>query len=117
VKHNGPIGLSAYLRIYCIILLPNAIFLAAAALALSVLLRDRYLAYAAAIGTCAGLFYLYTQGHNHWLYNPLLFQLWDYGDLIGGANHSRILDNRLYILILAFLFIKLAHLWHRRNST
>ncbi|HEX7531185.1 MAG TPA: ABC transporter permease [Pyrinomonadaceae bacterium] len=64
-KHNGPIELSAYLRIYCIILIPNAIFMAAAALVLNVLLRDRYLTYAAAIGTCAGLFYLYSQGHNH----------------------------------------------------
>ncbi len=116
-KHNGPIELSAYLGIYCIILIPNAIFMAAAALALNVLLRDRYLTYAAAIGTCAGLFYLYSQGHNHWLYNPLLFQFWNYPDLIGGANHSRILDNRLYILILSFLFIKLAHLSCQRNST
>ena len=61
-KHNGPIELSAYLRIYCIILIPNAIFLAAAALALNVLLRDRYLTYAAAIGTCAGLFLLVLAG-------------------------------------------------------
>jgi ABC-2 type transport system permease protein len=117
LKHNGPIEISAYLRIYCIILVPNAIFMAAAALVLNVLLRDRYLTYAAAISTCSGLFYFYSQGHNHWLYNPLLFQLWDYGDLIGGANHSRILDNRLYILILSFLFIKLAHLSCQRNST
>jgi ABC-type transport system involved in multi-copper enzyme maturation permease subunit len=117
LKHNGPIEISAYLRIYCIILIPNAIFMAAAALTLNVLLRDRYLTYAAAIGTCAGLFYLYSQGHNHWLYNPLLFQFWNYPDLIGGANHSRILDNRLYILILSFLFIKLAHLSCQRNST
>jgi hypothetical protein len=116
IKHNGPIDLSAYLRIYCIILIPNAIFLAAAALALNVLLRDRYLAYAAAIATCSGLFYLYTQGHNHWLYNPLLFQLWDYPDLIGGANHSRVLDNRLYILFLTFLFVGLAHLLFPRKS-
>jgi ABC-2 type transport system permease protein len=115
-KHNGPIELSAYLRIYCIILIPNAIFLAAAALALSVLLRDRYLAYAAAIGTCAGLFYLYSQGHNHWLYNPLLFQLWSYPDLVGGRNYSQILQHRIYILTLAALFIGLAHLWYPRKS-
>jgi ABC-2 type transport system permease protein len=116
VKHNRPIEFSAYLRIYCIILIPNAIFLAAAALALNVLLRDRYLTYAAAIGTCAGLFYLYTQGHNHWLYNPLLFQLWDYGDLVGGGNYSQILQHRIYILTLAALFIGLAHLCYPRKS-
>jgi hypothetical protein len=90
--------------------------LAAAALALNVSLRDRYLTYAAAIGTCAGLFYLYTQGHNHWLYNPLLFQLWDYGDLSSGAKHSRIIWNRLYILALASVFLSFAHLWYPRKS-
>lgn len=116
LKHNGPIELLAYGRIYFLILVPNSIFLAAAALALNLLLRDRYLTYAAAIGTCAGLFYLYTQGHNHWIYNPILFQLWDYSDLIGGVNHSRILWHRLYILILAFLFIGLAHLCYQRKS-
>ena len=115
-KHNGPIELSAYLRIYCIILIPNAIFMAAAALVLNVLLRDRYLTYAAAIGTCAGLFYLYSQGHNHWLYNPLLFQLWSYPDLVGGRNYSQILQHRIYILTLAALFIGLAHLWYPRKS-
>jgi hypothetical protein len=98
------------------ILFPNAVFMAAAALALNVFLRDRYVTYAAAIGTCGGLFYLYTQGHNGWLYNPMLFQLWDYPDLIDGANHSRILENRLYILILAFLFVGLAHLLYPRTS-
>jgi ABC-type transport system involved in multi-copper enzyme maturation permease subunit len=116
LKHNGPIELSAYLRIYCIILIPNAIFLAAAALTLNVLLRDRYLTYAVAIGTCAGLFYLYSQGHNHWLYNPLLFQLWNYSDLVGGRNYSQILQHRIYILTLVALFIGLAHLWYPRKS-
>jgi ABC-2 type transport system permease protein len=116
LKHNGPIELAAYVRIYGLILIPNAIFMAAAALALNVLLRDRYLTYAAAIGTCAGLFYLYSQGHNHWLYNPLLFQLWDYGDLIGGANYSQLLQHRIYILTLAAIFIGLAHLGYPRHS-
>jgi ABC-2 type transport system permease protein len=116
VKHNGPIELVAYLRVYGLILIPNAIFLAGTALALSVLLRDRYLTYAAAIGTCVGLFYLYTRGHNHWLYNPLLFQLWDYPDLVGGRNYSRILWHRIYILSLASLFLRLAHLCYPRNS-
>jgi len=116
LKHNGPIELAAYLRIYGLILIPNAIFLAAAALTLNVLLRDRYVTYAAAIGICSGLFYLYTQGHNGWLYNPLLFQLWNYSDLIGGANHSQILQYRIYILALAALFIGLAHLCYQRKS-
>ncbi len=115
LKHNGPIELQAYLRIYSLILVPNAIFMTAAVLMLNVLLRDRYLTYATAIGICSGLFYLYTQGHNHWLYNPVLLALWDYPDLIGGANHSRILWHRIYILTLAALFIGLAHLCYPRE--
>ncbi len=116
VKHNGPIELSAYLRIYGIILIPNAICLAAAALALNIVLRDRYVTYAAAIGICTGLFYLYTQGHKGWFYNPMLFHLWDYADLIGGRNYSQILEHRIYILTLAVLFIGLAHLCYPRKS-
>lgn len=116
VKHNGPIEFSAYLRTCWIISIPNAIFLAAVALALCVLLRERYLTYAVAIGICAGLFYLYTQGHNHWLYNPVLFQLWDYADLSGGPQHSYIIWSRLYILALASSFLSFAHLWYPRRA-
>ena len=116
LKHNGPIELSAYARIYLVIVLPNAIFMAAAALALNVLVRDRYLNYALTIGVCAGLFYLYTQGHNHWLYNPLLFQLWKYADLSGGAKHSAIIWNRVYILALSSLFVSIAHFWYPRKA-
>lgn len=115
LKHNGPIEFAAYLRIYGLILIPNAIFLAAAVLVVNVFLRDRYVTYAAAIGICASLFYLYSQGHNGWLYNPLLFQLWDYADLIGGAKYSQILRHRTYILTLAAVFIGLAHLCYQRK--
>lgn len=115
-KRNGPIELTTYAKIYFVLVAPNAIFMAAAALSLSVLVRDRYLTYALAIGVGAGLFYLYTQGHNHWLYNPLLFQLWDYADLSGGAKDSHILWNRLYIFALASLFVWFAQLWYPRKS-
>ncbi len=114
VKHNGPIELLTYARVYFVIVVPNAIFMAAAALLLNVLARDRYLAYALAIGICSGLFYLYSQGHNHWLYNPVLFQLWDYAGLAGGARH--ILWNRIYILALSNSFLFLAHFWYPRKS-
>ena len=117
LKQNGPIELLAYLRIYSLILIPNAIFMAAAVLMLNVLLRDRYVTYAATIGICSGLFYLYSQGHNHWLYNPLLFQLWTYADLVGGANYSQILQYRIYSLALAALFMGLAHLCYPRKLT
>jgi hypothetical protein len=116
LKHNGPVELEAYLRIYFLILLPNAIFMAAAVLALNVLLRDRYVTYAAAIGICAGLFYLYSQGYNGWFYNPMLFQLWNYPDLIGGQNFSRILWHRAYCLALAVIFLSVAHFCFPRCS-
>ncbi len=114
-KRNSPIELAAYLRIYGLILIPNTIFMAAATLALSVLLRNRYLTYAATIGTCAGLFFLYSQGHNHWVYNPFLFQLWNYADLSGGPNQVWILEHRLYVLALSAIFILVAHLAYRRR--
>ncbi len=113
VKHNGPIELLAYARIYFVIVTPNAIFMAAAALLLNVVARDRYLAYALAIGICSGLFYLYSQGHNHWLYNPLLVQIWDYASLGGGARY--ILWNRIYVLALSGLSLSFAHLWLPRK--
>jgi ABC-type transport system involved in multi-copper enzyme maturation permease subunit len=115
VKHNGPIELMTYAKIYFVIVVPNAIFISAAALSLGVLVRDRYLTYALAIGVGAGLFYLYSQSHNHWLYNPLLFQLWDYADLSGGAKDAHILWNRIYILGLAGLFLSFAHFWYPRK--
>jgi ABC-type transport system involved in multi-copper enzyme maturation permease subunit len=116
-KHNGPIEFSAYLRIYGVVLIPNAIFLAAAALAQNVLLRERYLTYAAAIGTCAGLFYLYSQGHNGWFYNPVLFQLWQNADLTSGGNRlAQILAQRVFWMAIAFVGLSLAHLFCRRPS-
>jgi hypothetical protein len=115
-KHDGPVELLAYLRIYWLVLLTNAIFLAASVIVLNVLLRERYVTYAAVVCTCAALFYLYAQGHNHWLYNPLLFQLWNYQDLAGGSGHSMILSNRAYVLALAAVFLTLAHLLYPRRS-
>ncbi len=105
LKHNG------------IIVIPNAIFLAAAALFFSTLLRDRYLAYAVAIGTCSGLFYLYSQGHIGWLYNPLLWQLWKDSDLTGGGSRiPQILAQRIHLLAIALACLSFAKLFSRRPS-
>ena len=57
----------------------------APSIALNVLLRDKYFTYALSIGTGVGLFYLYSQGYNHWLYNPVLYNLWTYSDLTGAG--------------------------------
>lgn len=112
LKGNSPLELLAYGKVYSLVLIPNAIFLAAASLAIHVLLRSRYLAYIIAIGISTGLFYLYSQGHIHWVYNPLLYQLWRYPDLGGRL----ILQHRAYVIALAFLFIVVAHLGYRRRT-
>jgi hypothetical protein len=111
VKHDAPLELWAYVKVYSLILIPNAIFLAAASLALHALLRSRYLAYAVAIGVCVGLVYLYSQGHNAWFYNPLLYQRWSYAEL----TSSPIFLQRAYLLALSIVFIALAHLGYRRT--
>ena len=78
---------------------------------LNALLRNKYLANVVAVGTAAGLLYLYNTGHNHWLYNPLLYQLWTYPDLTG----TTILTYRLYCLGLAILCLVVAHLCFQRK--
>ncbi len=115
VKGNTPLELSAYLNVYSLILVPNAVFLCATGLALHVLLPGRYLAYVAGIGICVGLFYFYSQGHTGSLYNPLLFKLWSYSDL-AGPNQLRILMHRGYTLALAAGLITLAHLANARRT-
>ena len=114
-KGDRPVEVMTYLRVYFWILIPNAIFLSAAATFLKVLLRDRYLTYVAAIGISVGLFYFYSQGHNRPLYNPLLFRLWKYEDLLT-ANLSQIAQHRAYVLIISLVLLVLAHLLYQRHS-
>lgn len=115
---HRPIELAAYLRVDALILLPSVIFIAGASVLLNVLLRDKYLAYAVSIATGGALFYLYSQGYYHWLYNPALYQLWTYADLTGaGNNGTRILTHRIYILALTVASLALAHLFFQRKAT
>jgi ABC-2 type transport system permease protein len=117
-RGHAPIEIAAYLRVDALILLPSVIFIAGASVLLNVLLRDKYLAYAVSIAIGGGLFYLYGQGYNHWLYNPALYQLWTYTDLTGaGNNGARILTHRIYILALAAACLALAHLFFQRKAT
>jgi len=113
IKGNTPLELSAYLNVYLLILVPNAIFLCATWLALHVLLPSRYLAYVAATGICISLFYFYSQGHTGLLYNPLLYRVWNYADL----TSTTVLASRLYCLGLAAGCLVLAHLCFARKST
>ena len=112
IRGHTPVDFSAYLIIDGVVVVPGTIFMTALVVALNVLLRNKYLAYVAAIGTGAGLFYLYNIGYKHWLYNPLLYQLWKYYDLTSGT----ILMYRLYCLALAAAFLALAHIFFERKS-
>jgi len=110
LRGHAPVEISTYLITYSVILVPSLTFMAASSIALNVLLRDKYLAYAVSIGTGSGLFYLYSQGYNHWLYNPVLYGLWTEGDLAGtGSGFSRLLSLRLYCVALTLVFIFIAH--------
>ena len=99
--------------VYGVVLVPGIIFMVSFVVALNVLLRNKYAAYAIAIGTGVGLFYLYSTGYKHWSYNPVLFQLWTYQDLTSG----RILAYRVYWLAIAAACLALAHLLFERRSS
>ncbi|MDQ3472798.1 MAG: hypothetical protein M3447_03580 [Acidobacteriota bacterium] len=116
LRGHTPVDLSAYLITYSVTLLPSIVFMTGASLVLNVLLRDKYLAYALSIGTGVGLVYLYSQGYTHWIYNPVLYNLWTYSDLTGEGS-GRILIHRLYCLALAGLFLVIAVLCFQRKST
>jgi len=116
LRHHLPIQVSAYLITYSLILVPTIAFMTAAAIALNVLLREKYLAYTVSIGAGIGLLYLYNQGYNHWLYNPFLYRLWSYSDLTSAGIGGRILTHRIYCLALSGLCLALAHFGFRRKA-
>ena len=99
--------------IYGVVVAPSIIFMSSIVVALNVLLRNKYVTYVVEVGAAAGLLYLYSIGHNHWLYNPLLYRLWTYNDLFTGPMLTR----RLYCFGLAIVFLALAHLVFQRKST
>lgn len=115
LRGHAPVELYPYLVTYSVILIPTIVFMAGASILLNVVLREKYLAYVVIVGVGAGLFYLYSQGYHHWLYNPALYRLWTYSDLIG-AGSGRILTQRIYWLALSCLCLALAHLGFRRKS-
>jgi hypothetical protein len=112
LRGHTPIDFSAYLSINAIVVVPGIVFMTSVVVALNVLLRNKYVTYVFAVGAGAGLFYLYSNGYNHWSYNPLLYRLWKYADLTSGT----ILSYRLYTLALAAGSLALAHLFFERKS-
>lgn len=115
LRSQTPVKIWPYLITYSVILIPSLAFVAAAAIALNVLLRDKYLAYAVSIAIGSGLFYLYSQGYNHWLYNPVLYGLWTEADLTTGKSLSRILPLRVYCLAITLVCLFVAHLRFERR--
>jgi ABC-2 type transport system permease protein len=117
-KGDDPVELSGYLLVYSVILLPSVVVIAAAVVLLNVLLRDKYLTYAVSIAIGVGLFYLYGQGYRHWLYNPVLYQLWTYSDLTSASSkQTRIFTHRLYWLASACACLACAHVLFQRKAT
>jgi len=106
LRGHTSVDFLAYLIINGIVIVPSMVFMTSLVIVLNVLLRNKYLAYVVAVGTGAGLFYLYNIGYKHWSYNPVLYQLWTYQDLTSG----RILTYRVYCLAIAAACLALAHL-------
>ena len=116
LRGHTPVEIRAYVITYSVILVPSFAFMGALSIALNVLLRDKYVAYAVSIATGSGLFYLYSQGYNHWLYNPVLYGLWMEGDLSGGPGFSRVVVLRVYCLAISVASLVIAHLCFARKS-
>jgi hypothetical protein len=118
LRGHAPVELYPYLVTYSVIVIPSVVFMTAVSILLNVVLRDKYLAYVVIVGVGASLFYLYNQGYNHWLYNPMLYQRWNYPDLTSaGSNQSSILIHRIYCLAASVACLSLAHILFQRKST
>jgi hypothetical protein len=115
-KGHAPLEPLAYLKTYAVILLPSVVFMCAASVALNVLLRDKYLAYAVSLAAGGTVYYLASQGQGGWLYNPVLYNLWTPADLSGGGRLARILAHRGYCLALSSFLLSLAFLFFGRKS-
>ena len=113
-KGHGPVEAGPYLAAAFVILLPGVAFMIAAADALNVLLREKHLAYVAALAACGALIYSLNLGFTNALYNPVLYQLWTPIDLIGTPTRH-LLAHRLYTLALAAHCLALAHLFFGRK--
>jgi hypothetical protein len=114
-RAEAPFDLIVYLKVYALIIIPNVIVVISAATVLNVLLREKYLSYAVGFGIAIGLFYLFSQGHTHWLYNLVLHERWLPADL-NGARLVHLLMLRLYAVSIAGLFLLISHLRFPRRT-
>lgn len=113
-RAEAPFDLFMYLKVYTLIIIPNVVVLISAATVLIVLLREKYVSYALGFGISIGLFYLFGQGHNHWVYNLVLHERWIPADL-AGAPLMHLLMLRLYAVSIAGLFLLITHLCFSRK--
>jgi ABC-type transport system involved in multi-copper enzyme maturation permease subunit len=114
IRQHTPVDLIAYLRVYGMILLPSAFILTALSVLGAIALRNKYAFYVISIGTAAGLFYLYSNGYNHWVYNPLMYRLWTYSDLT--VNARAMVIYRLTWMAISLICLAVAHLFFDRRS-
>ena len=118
LRGHAPVELYPFFVTYSVIVIPGIVFMAGVSMLLNVVLREKYLVYVVIVGVGAGLFYLYGQSYNHWLYNPMLYQLWNYPDLTGaGSKQAIILIHRIYCLAASVACLGLAHILFERKST
>ena len=117
-RRHLPLEISTYFLIYALVLLPSLFFMASASVFLNHFLREKYLAYIVSLAIGGTLFYFYSQGNNHWFYNPLLYNLWSYADLIEpGGRRNLLLLYRVYWFAGTIVCLSLALLFYRRKST
>ena len=114
LRGQTPVELSTYLMIYAVILVPSLAFVGALAIALNVLLREKYITYTVSIAIGSGLFYVYSQGHSHWLYNPVLYGLWTEADFTQLPPGLPLL--RAYCLGLTLICLLIAHVGFQRKT-
>lgn len=116
IEGHWPLRAGAYVIANLVILLPSVVFMIAAALALNVVLRDRYLVYAISLAAGGALYFVTGQGHIHWLYNPVLLRAWDADALAwNSAQLPTLLLSRIHALLLSAILIVAALLLFKRR--
>lgn len=94
-----PLSLLPYVVVYGLVLLPSLLFIIGATMSLHVWLRNKYLAYIVGLGVGGASVWFWLQGYVNGLYNPVLYQLWTYYELLG-SKLTYVLLHRAYWLAI-----------------
>jgi hypothetical protein len=111
-----PLSLTPYLVVYAVILLPSLLFVIGATMTLHVLLRNKYLAHIVGLGLGSGFVWLLLHGYVNGFYNPVLYGLWTYEELVG-SKQAYVLLQRAYWLAITAAMVALAHRFYPRGTT